>query len=180
MIKVVDTSVISALAGEIPSIDLMDIVGDHYSIVTVSAVIDECIDSGNPKYINAVMSLDELSLDEGYHELVDRISKISIRLHSGEINVMAASLCLARNGIENYAVIDDHLARKIFDRIKINPSIVSLMGDSVDNAHITGTIGLVHHLRDRGFITSDESSKIAFDLERSSFRISDDLLDLLR
>ena len=88
LIKVVDTSVISALAGEIPSIDLMDIVGDHYSIVTVSAVIDECIDSGNPKYINAVMSLDELSLDEGYHELVDRISKISIRLHSGEINVL--------------------------------------------------------------------------------------------
>ena len=87
---------------------------------------------------------------------------------------------LTREGIENYIVTDDRAARKIIERIGVEEDVDDIFGFPVGRINLAGTVGLVMRLHQRGLLSGEECSKIADDLENSTFRVTKGLLRRLR
>lgn len=181
MKKILDNSAISSMGREITSVDALDILSSQYSILTTSAVIEECKNSDDELLYDRVKQFPlAVEEDEKFKELLNAIQMMSRRLGPGEINSIAASIILSSKNIDNYVVIDETLGRKIVKRIHLNPLIIKIMGGEVRPLKCAGTIGIIAHLRDKGVISKETCQKIAYDLEISNFRVTDELLALLR
>jgi predicted nucleic acid-binding protein len=181
LIKVIDNSVISSMGREIRSVKILPIVKSVYDVRLTAAVIVECRNSKDKGLTESIDGLlFAIEEDSRFKQTVDMIRRVDLRLGLGEVNTIAASIILTHNRIENYAVIDDGLARSAFKKILRNKTLVNEFGDSMSRVRITGTVGLINRLRTKGMLTSDQCNAIAKDLENSSFRISDELLDLLK
>lgn len=181
MKKIMDNSAISSMGIEIVCTNMLDTVSSQYDVLVTNAVLKECQKLGNSSLLNRVNKFN-IAVQENdlFTSLVEAIKSINFRLGPGEIHTIAASLILTKNGIDNYVVIDESLARKIVKNIHLNPTIIKLMGNNLVPVKCTGTIGIIAHLRDKGIISKDLAHKIAYDLEISNFRVTDDLLNLLR
>ena len=181
MIKLFDNSVISSMAREIKSVEVFPIVQSRYSIQLTKDVIVECENSKDLKMIDKIRDISAVDVEINlFQRTMDVIRNIDYRLGCGEVSVMAASIILTHNKIENYAVIDDGYARKILPEILSNNKLLGMFGDTLSHVKHTGTVGLICHLKTKGLLSSEESVLIADDLTESSFRISSKLLDCLR
>lgn len=181
MIKIFDNSVISSMGKEIISVDLLQLVKSRYDVFTTDAVVIECNNSKDEKLIRSVEDLPIASKgDEKFLRIINLIKRIDFRLGSGEAECIASSILTTHLGIENYVVIDERLARKIVSKIHTNPELMKIIGSTIPPIKCTGTIGIVKHLYDKGVLSKEERQKIAYDLELSGFRITDELLNLIR
>lgn len=178
MRKVLDTSAVSVMSRNIMCTDLLSILEDNYEVVVTPGVIKECSAyEGSDLGISTggAQVLDDQRMDG----IVQTIRMRYPMLGSGECASMAASLILTAEGIPNYVVLDDNKARKVASTVGNLPEIEAVLGkDLVLN--ITGTIGMVLHLREKGLISEKDKQDIGYELERSDFRISRELLGLLR
>ena len=181
MKKILDNSAVSSLGKEITSIDALGIVSSEYEILLTNSVLRECKNLGDNALFNRVSKYPlAVKEDLRFKNLTEAIGRINFRLGPGEINTIAASIILSSQNIDNYVVIDESLARKIVKTIHTNPNITEIMGCKISPVNCTGTIGIVAHLRDKGILSKEMTQKIAYDLEVSNFRVTDDLLNILR
>ncbi len=178
MKKILDTSAISAMDRNIQCIDLMSILTSKYDVVITPSVIDECRDDkdSNPEYIVETINVMD---DPRLNNISNIILSHYPMLGPGERASMAASLILTAKGIPNYVVLDDKKARTVANNIGNLNEIESILGKKL-SLNVTGTIGIVLHFHDNGIISDKIKQDIGFDLEKSDFRISSDLLSLLR
>lgn len=181
MIKILDNSVISTMYMDMVSVDLLQILRPLYTVSITDAVIIELSRLGNEELIRSIADLRSTSeRDERFMRAKDRIRRIDPRLGDGEVECIAESMMLTRSGIGNYVVLDDLKAREAIDRIRVDPELESVLGAPIPPVRYTGTIGLVKHLKDRGILSAETCSGIAFDLEAGGFRVTKELLDLIR
>jgi predicted nucleic acid-binding protein len=181
MIKIFDNSAISSMGKEVSSVDLLQLVKSQYDIFITDAVVTECTNSNDEKLIEKIKDFPTaIKKDERFLQIMDLIKTINYSLGPGETETIAASILLTHSGIENYVVIDEELARKKVSKIHTNPKLIKIMGSAIQPVKCTGTIGIVKHLRDKNVISKETGQKIAFDLELSNFRVTDELLALIR
>lgn len=117
--------------------------------------------------------------DDRIPMLMDVLSRRRNVLGKGELATISASLVLTADGVRNYVVLDEIAARKCAAIAGDMPEIIDILGKRV-SLNITGTVGLVLHLHELGLISDTEKQDIGFDLETGTFRISEELLKLLR
>ncbi len=181
MKKILDNSAVSSLGKEITCVDVLELVKTHYDVVLAGAVFRECKNLGNVPLYESVKDLPEaVERDKKFTALVNAIQSINFRLGPGEIESIASSILMTQAGVENYVVIDESLARSIVRGLHLNPRIEAIVGCKIPPIQCTGTIGIIRHMRDKGLISPEISQKIAYDLEISNFRVTPELLDLLR
>lgn len=176
--KILDTSVISAAGKNIRSIDLIKMASDEYVVAVTKAVKEECgdyVDGGLTELADSCETVD----DPRISAIAEIIRSYRDVLGSGERTVIAASLILTSENVPNYAVLDDRKAREFARNAGSIPEVKSALKGEF-RINVTGTVGLVKHLCDRGIMTKKQSQDVAFDLEMGDFRISRELLDLLR
>lgn len=181
MIKIFDNSAISSMGKEIISVDLLQIVKSRYEVFTTDAVVIECNNSEDDKLIRSIEGLPIASERDGkFLKITELIKRIDFRLGPGEIECIASSIMMTQHGIENYVVIDERLARRIVSKLHTNPELTKIVGSTVPPINYTGTLGIVIHLRKKGVLSKEKCQNIAYDLESSNFRITDELLSLIR
>ncbi len=181
MRKILDNSAVSSMGKEITCIDMLGLVKSHYDVVLAGAVFRECKNLRNECLYESVKDLPQaMEKDEKFTALVNAIQSINFRLGPGEIESIASSILMTLAGIENYVVIDESLARSIVKDIHLNPQIEAIVGCKIPPIQCTGTIGIIKHMKDKGLIPPETSRKIAYDLEISNFRVTPELLDMLR
>jgi len=181
MIKIFDNSAITSMGKEVTSVDLLQSIKSQYEIFITEAVLSECADSKDDGLIKKIQDFPvAIEKDERFLQIISQIKMIDFRLGPGEIETIAASILLTNSGVDNYVVIDEQLARKYVSKIHINPKMTEIVGSTISQIRCTGTIGIVRHLRDKGILSKETCQKIAFDLELSNFRVSEELLALIR
>lgn len=180
MIKLLDNSAVSSLGKEITCVDALKIVSDNYNVLLAPAVIQECFQFRNAVLFERVKPFSLTVQDERFVELAKTIKTINYRLGPGEIDTIAASIILSSQEIDNYIVLDERLARKIVETIHLNPQLSNIMGGPISPIKCTGTIGILAHLRKKNILAKEITKQIAYDLELSDFRVSEELLNLLR
>ncbi|MCK9323489.1 MAG: hypothetical protein M0P07_06025 [Candidatus Methanomethylophilaceae archaeon] len=181
MIKIFDNSVITSMGKEVISVDLLQYVKAQYTIFITDAVVTECMDSNDNSLIDIIQDFHvAVNKDERFLQLVELIKKIDNRLGPGETETIAASIMLTHLGVENYVVIDEALARKKVSKIHVNSKLTEILGSTIPKIKCTGTIGIVKHLRDKGVLPKEICQRIASDLKSSNFRVTDELLALIR
>lgn len=181
MIKIFDNSVISSMGKEIKSIDVLSFLKSEYDVRITEAVVIECKNSKNEKLIRSIEGIPiAFKTDEKFVNIKKLIKRINPTLGPGEIETITASILMTYSGIDNYIVLDEYLARKIASDLHNNPDLQKIVNCHVPPIKCTGTIGLIRHLRDKGVLSRETCQKIAFDLEMSDFRATDDLLNMLR
>lgn len=178
MIKILDTSVISAAGKNIHSLNLLDVISERYGVVVTEAVRQECKNYKDRSLLSLIDSFDIVN-----DPRVARIAEVILRyrdvLGPGERTAIAASVILTSQGRANFVVLDDSKARKFAQSAGHLPEVAELLGMNVD-IKVTGTVGLIKHLFDIGLISEKQKQDVAYDLEMGDFRISRELLDLLR
>ena len=166
---------------EIACIDALNLLSSHYDVLITNAVLKECENGDNKPLFDRIKKYPlAVKEDEMFEKLLVAIQMMNRKLGPGEINSIAASIILSSKNIDNYVVIDERLGRKIVKSIHLNPTITKIMGGEIKPIKCAGTIGIIAHLRDKGVISKETCYKIAYDLEISNFRATDELLALLR
>ena len=175
--KVLDNTVLSAFRNEIHSVDVMTVLTSEYPVVITDAVMTESMakKGGRP-----IPDMVRIMSSNDVEEAASQLRKRFIKLHIGECTAIAQSVYLTKGGVENYIVTDDGTARKIINSIGGSINVDDIFGFPVRKINLAGTIGLVIHLYQRGLLTGKECSRIADDLEDSTFRVSRHLLKMLR
>lgn len=176
--KVLDNSVVTALGRDIRSVKLIPLITSGYGITLTSDVIEECRDYENGALLPLFASATTID-DERVRSISSLLKLWRPNLGKGECSAIATSLVLTADGRKNYLVLDDGVARRCAKDAGSLPGVIKILGKRVD-LNLTGTVGLVRHLYDKGLISEKDKQSIGYDLETSSFRISDDLLRLLR
>lgn len=181
MKKILDNSAVSSMGKEITSFKMLEFLKGQYEVVLADAVFRECKALRNEDLYDSICDLPlATSKNDMFNDLVKAIRRIDYRLGPGETETIAASIILSDQGVYNYVVIDESLARKIVVSLHTNPLIKTIMGKDIQPINVTGTVGIIKHLRDKGLISDDDCKKMAYDLEFSNFRVSDDILNLIK
>ncbi|MDR3282434.1 MAG: hypothetical protein LBS92_02345 [Candidatus Methanoplasma sp.] len=177
MIKIPDTTLLSALGREIPSVDVIPIVCGEYGLMVTGEVLEE-ISRMPCERIDAARGLmiPPLQSGERYRKIVSYLVSRYTVLHIGELSCIATSLMLSSEGRENYLVLDDKPARNLAEKIHNDDQIVRILGN-VPPLKFTGTFGLLIHLKSKGRISKSECAKISDDLRHSTFRLNPGMLD---
>lgn len=174
MIKIFDTTFLSAADHEMVGIDLMPIVCSCYNSIIPKGVYSEC-----ESYVDKSIKVFTTD-DERFNSANEYLKRRHEGLGPGERTTMITSLFLTENGIDNYIVTDDLLARRLIEKLHLDLQLVQIFGHSLMPIKSTGTIGIVLRLHDHGLLTNNDLCNIANDLEKSSFRVRPDLLDILK
>lgn len=165
---------------EITSIDIFHKLIDIYEIRTTPHVAGECMNSRN---VHMTQLMKEIFISNENETLFNDVFNMIRRRYSnmgaGETASIAESVILTLKGIENYVVTDDALARKVVLKLCNDLELEEIVGTKI-SINCTGTIGIIKHLMDKGIVKLEEGKSIAHDLENSGFRVTDQLLDLIR
>ena len=176
--KVLDSTVITAVAREIRSVDLSPMICGAYEITVTEDVEAEALgcdlSSELLKHAEVVKGT-----DPKYVALSDHLSRRYMLMGAGERSCIAASVMLAANGIENYLVTDDRQARRVIERLHQDTDAETAIGLRMPKIRSTGTVGLISRLRRRGLITDADCTAIKKDLSSGSFRITAEVLSSL-
>ena len=178
LMKVLDNSVVTALGRDIRSVNLLPILMSRYEVAMPPAVIDECRDYEYGALLPLFASATIVD-DARVQKIASVLKRWRPNLGKGECSAIAASLIMTSEGKRNYLILDDGVARKCAREAGSLPGIVEILGKKVD-IKLAGTIGLVLHLHEKGLISDKDKQNVGYDLETSSFRVSNDLLKLLR
>lgn len=175
--KVLDNTALSAFRNEIRSVDVLAVLTSEYPVVVTGAVMEESMAKTGGRQIPDVVKI--MSSDD-VEDAASKLRKRFVGLHIGECTAIAQSVLLTRCGVENYIVTDDRAARNTIERIGESVNVDDIFGFPVGRIKLAGTVGLVIRLYQRGLLSGEECSKIADDLEGSTFRVSKGLLKKLR
>ncbi len=178
MKKIIDNSVISAIGKNIRSVELMPILLDRYGVVVPRAVVEECWKYEDGRLIPLIEST-ETADDPRIARISSILKRYYQTLGSGEISCIATALVLTADDVPNYLVLDDRVAKNIAAKVGKLQEIRDVLDVDI-TLNITGTVGLVLHLNRIDAISDREKQNIGYDLEKGDFRLSKELLNLLR
>lgn len=175
--KVLDNTALSAFCNEIRSVDVLAVLTSEYPVVITGAVMEESMAKTGGRPIPDIVGI---MTSDDVEKAASMLRKRFVRLHIGECTAIAQSVLLTRSGVENYIVTDDRAARETIERIGNSVNVDDVFGFPVGHINLAGTVGLVIRLYQRGLLSGEECSRIADDLEGSTFRLSQRLLKMLR
>lgn len=177
--KILDNTFLSAVNGEITSVDVFSAVFRKYKLYVTNEVYLEAsrghVCKENLDCLNIFKDCEERYVN-GTQYLKRRYGWIG----DGENSSIVASVLLTNMGIDNYLVTDDRNARKIVPKITEDTRFEEIMGFGIADIRMTGTVGLICHLKNNGLLTRDDCDSIAEDLENSSFYIGPKIIDILK
>ncbi|MGC9779568.1 MAG: hypothetical protein HZR80_10035 [Candidatus Heimdallarchaeota archaeon] len=182
--KILDNTIITAIIKDIKCLDLLEKCCLKYKLATSNEVYIECKDGFSDKITSKIFNRIELITTNKnvlYNELLNYLVKRYPFLHKGELSSFLLSLL--EFDFENrsyFYITDDGKMREFILKINSNKDFLMKINKESFNFKLTGTIGLVKHLKRRNLITNEEKCNIANDLEKSeSFRIANEYLEYL-
>lgn len=182
--KILDNTVISAAVNEIKSLNLISISSKAYPLKASSEVYDEIsrgIPEDNFEEITQHIEKIDCNVYGNYRELFDYLSARYPYLHEGDISsFLLALLGHEVTGKKYYLVTDDLRLRKKIPEILELEKVRDLLKMNIEKMNVTGTIGLIKRLCEKGFVKHETMERIIKDLENSTFRITAELLKELR
>jgi len=181
--KAVDTTVVSACVREVRSIDLLERVTTVYVVCTTREVMDEIERGFDPDTVSRI--LEQVSVPPIVHEALEPLLAWLERrypyLHRGELSsFLLAILEYGVQGRPCYYVTDDGAMRRKARNILIEETFIEMLGGEPPEMCMTGTVGLIGRLYERGEIAPEELQEIIEDLRTGTFRVSRGVLDHLR
>ncbi len=182
--KILDNTVISASIKEITCLNFIERCSQIYHIVTSFEVFHEAnigFDKGTTNKQFRCIRVIDLRHTEQYRSLLDYLKNRYPYLHDGEISSFLLALLEYENkNKEYYYVTDDQSMKKVVTNLKNDNLFYQNSGLMISRFFITGTIGLLRRLLDKGAISKKEIEDIIKDLRNSSFYVTKDLIDYLR
>ncbi len=182
--KVFDTTFISACLNEIQSIDLFRRCLRIYKLSSSFEVVEELKKGFSKKVIGRLFEdilIHNLTRNAEYCQLLTYMKRRYPYLHIGEISsFLIAVIAYKIAGKEYYYITDDGKMRKVIKRLSEDVLFSDLLKFPFENFNVTGTIGIIKKLYERGAISNSEIEKIIIDIKNSTFRIDEKLLDNLR
>jgi hypothetical protein len=181
--KVLDATILSASLGEIRTVDLVGAASGCYPLRTTAHVRLE-LEARFPK--QAVEdTFDHIGVDdEDPGDAIDRSAPVCARfpyLHLGELTSFLLALTdYELKGLPYYYVTDDLRMRRSIPNILASEEFIGLIGKRLTTVRLTGTIGLIRRLHQRGRLSREELRGIIRDLEESTFRLTPEVMSHLR
>lgn len=182
--KILDNTVISAFINEITSIKIIDVCAEQYDLVTSNCVYDEtskAIEKDILKEIYKNISVIKKDGEENYENALEYLKNRYPYLHEGELSVfLIALLDFECHKKPYFFVTDDGKMRRKTQEIISSDDFIKVIGLKIHDFRITGTIGLIKRLNEKGCLSQQEVNKIASDLLSSNFRAPESLINELR
>jgi len=182
--KILDNTVISASIKEITCLDFIERCSKIYPVETSLEVFRETERGFNKittnKRFRCIRVID-LRYHGQYRSLLNYMKNRYPYLHDGEISsFLLALLEYEKKNKEYYYVTDDQSMKKVVTNLKNDNLFYQSSGFMISRFFITGTIGLLRRLLDKGIISKKEIEDIIKDLRNSSFYLTTDLINYLR
>ena len=182
--KILDNTVISASIKEIKCIDLIKKCLERYNIVTSIEVYEETSRGFGEQTITTFykkITVYNLRNNKLFLILLEYLEDRYPYLHKGEISTfLIALLEYELKKRKYYFVTDDNRMRKVIKKIFDDSLFKRKLRSNVSKFHITGTIGLIKRLYERGILSRADIEMIIEDLKNSTFYLTDDLIKYLR
>jgi len=182
--KILDNTVISASINEITCLDFVERCSKIYPIETSLEVFHETergFDKVTTNKRFRCIRVIDLRYHGQYRSLLNYMKNRYPYLHDGEISSFLLGLLdYEKKNKKYYYVTDDQSMKKVIIKLKNDNLFYQNFGFMISKFFITGTIGLLRRLFDRGAISKKEIDDIIKDLRNSSFYLTTDLIDYLR
>ncbi|MHA1719357.1 MAG: hypothetical protein ACTSWX_00695 [Promethearchaeota archaeon] len=181
--KIIDNTIVS-LDFESNSLNLMKILNEFYSIETTNSVYNETINGFDPNLTRIYYSnikINNLSSNIRYVKLYQYFQNRYPYLHDGEVSAFLLSLInFHLKDKPYYFISDDNKMRKVcLTQLNKDKLFLKIINKPEFIPNFVGTIGIIKHLFKRNFINKAEMKKIIFGIRKSSFRITNDLINIL-
>jgi predicted nucleic acid-binding protein len=182
--KILDNTVISAFINEITSIKIIDVCTKQYDLVTSNYVYDETSKAINKDMLNDIyknIGIIKRDGEKNYENALEYLKNRYPYLHEGELS--AFLIALLDFGCHNkpyFFVTDDGKMRRKTKEIVSSDDFMKAIGLKIHDFRMTGTIGLIKRLSEKGCLSQQDVNKIASDLESSNFRAPESLINELR
>lgn len=182
--KIFDNTAISAFINEIPSIEMLKVCSQSYTLTTSVEVYHEALAGYDRETLNSCFS-DIVVVDKNHEKIYQTIMTVlSDRypyLHKGDISsLLLAYMDYAVPDKPYYYVTDDKTLRRKIPEILSSNTVKSLAKKNIQKFNMTGIIGLMRHIADNGNLSESDIDLIIIDLKRSTFYVTEDLLSYLR
>lgn len=182
--KIFDNTAISAFINEIPSIEMLKVCSQHYTLTTSVEVYREALAGYDRETLNSCFSeitVIDKNHEKIYHSLLTVLSDRYPYLHKGDISsLLLAFMDYAVPGKSYYYVTDDNNLKKKIPEILASDILKSLTKKNIQKFNMTGIIGLMRHIANNGNLSESDIDLIISDLKRSTFYVTEDLLSYLR
>ena len=182
--KIFDNTAISAFINEIPSIAMLKVCSQYYTLTTSVEIYHEALAGSDRETISSCFT-DITVIDKNHEKIyLSLMTVLSDRypyLHKGDISsFLLAYMDYAVPGKPYYYVTDDKTLRKKIPEILSSNTLKSLAKKNIQKFNMTGIIGLMRHIADNGNLSLSDIELIITDLKRSTFYVTEDLLSYLR
>jgi hypothetical protein len=182
--KIFDNTAVSAFINEIPSIEMLKVCSQHYTLTTSVEVYHEALAGCEWETLNSCftdIAIIDKNHEKNYHTLMTVLSDRYPYLHKGDISsLLLAYMDYAVLDKPYYYVTDDKTLRKKIPEILSSNTIKSLAKKNIQKFNMTGIIGLIRHIADNGNLSQSDIDLIISDIKRSTFYVTEDLLSYLR
>lgn len=182
--KIIDNTVVSAFINEILCIDMFEICCKEYHFSTSIEVYYESKRGFSGVDLNKIDKRIEIVSKKGdfkYEEIIAYLKNRYPYLHEGELSsFLIALLDYEMVGKKYYYITDDGEMKKRVPEILNSQQIIKLLKGEVTNFYMTGTIGLIRRICQKGYLSQGDIDKIVLDLRNSTFYMTDKLLSELR
>lgn len=182
--KILDNTVIIASLKEIKCIDLIKKCSERYKMCTTIEVMEECkegFENTTFQKYRDLINIQNLTTNKEYAAIAEYLLERYPYLHIGEISsFLLALLKYELNNISYYFVTDDNKMRKVVANIHKDTLLSAKLEYDISSFNITGTIGLIKRMYERGVISKEDVKKIIDDLKNSTFYITPELIKYLR
>ncbi len=182
--KILDNTVISASIKEIKSINLIEKCLMGYSVATSMEVYEETSRGFEEKTVTSFyekITVHNLRNNKLFLALLEYLKNRYPYLHEGEISTfLVALLEYELKNRRYYFVTDDSRMRKVVRGLFDDSLFKREFGFSVSKFYMTGTIGLIKRLYERGILSRVDVERVIEDLKDSTFYLTDDLISYLK
>ncbi len=180
--KIIDNTVVSASLKEITCINLIAKCLEKYPISTSIEVHEETKEMFSQKMdCYKKISVYDLHDNKLFIVLIEYLSNRYPYLHKGELSSFLVALIeYELKSKEYYFVTDDNRMKKVASKLLQDELFTAKLTKKPAKLNITGTIGLLKRLCQRGVLTKEEISDVVIDLQKSTFYITPELIKSLR
>lgn len=182
--KILDNTFISASIGDIKSIDLISTSSRVYNLETSEEVYKETCNGYDEKIVTQIyQSIKVKKINHAeYERLISSLEARFPYLHRGELSsFLLAFLEFSLDNRDYYYVTDDGLMRKkLSDVLAYCASINGNDDYCGTDFKLTGTIGLIKRLYEKNVLSKQDVKSIIQDIEKSTFRISPEVIHILK
>jgi len=182
-VKILDNTVISVSVNELRSVNLIQLCSTRYDVTTTHHVFNEAKKGFSKVVIKDISNYITISNSQNprFDEILNWLERRFPYLHRGELSTfLMAVLDYSHKCKKYYYVTDDGRMRKTIPKILHNPDFINMSGKKKSAFNITGTIGLIKKLCEKGSLSDNQIEEIITDLKNSTFYITSSLLNSLR